>query len=328
MFNLQQTNLSYLFYVSCVRLKRFALLLALWSLVATWAFAQTDRASIRGVIADAAKKSVPGATVKLINDATNEVHTTVSGADGEFLLALLPIGTYTIEFEAKGYKKQNQRTELQVDQHLRLDVSLEVGNISEEINVTLITGDLKKESASLGAVIDNRQVIGLPLDGRNFLDLSLLVPGAVPSPNGSAGSVRGDFAFNVNGAREGANVFLLDGAYNVDPKLNGFGVRPPVDAIQEFEVLTSTYDASFGVNPGAQVNIVLKTGTNILHGSAYEFLRNGATDARNFFAPGSERHHNISEINLAIRWALRFEKTIRLSFLITKAAAFRKALHK
>src|SRR5207237_7560161 len=104
----------------------------------------------------------------------------------------------------------------------------------------------------------------------------------------SRGSVRGDFAFNINGAREDANNFLLDGVYNVDPKLNTFGVKPPVDAVQEFEILAGTYDASFGRNPGAQVNVVLKSGANRLHGTAYEFFRNGALDARNFFAPADQ----------------------------------------
>ena len=116
-------------------------------------------------------------------------------------------------------------------------------------------------------MIENRQVKGLPLDGRNFYELGLLVPGAVPPAQGSAGSVRGDFAFSVNGAREDANNFLLDGVYNVDPKLNTFGVRPSVDAIREFENLTSTYDASFGRSAGAQVNVVLKSGSNDFHGA-------------------------------------------------------------
>src|SRR3989441_11890339 len=123
---------------------------------------------------------------------------------------------------------------------------------------------VKKDSASLGTVIENRQVVGLPLDGRNFYELSLLVPGAVPPAQGSASSVRGDFAFSVNGAREDSNSFLLDGVYNFDPKLNSAGVNPPVDAIREFELLTSTYDASFGRNVGAQVNVVLKSGANSL----------------------------------------------------------------
>ena len=113
----------------------------------------------------------------------------------------------------------------------------------------------------------------MPLDGRNFYELSLLAPGTAPPSQGSAGSVRGDFAINVNGAREDANNFLLDGVYNGDPKLNGIGVTPPVDAIREFEVLTSTYNASFGRNAGGQINVVLQSGSNQFHGTAYEFFR-------------------------------------------------------
>src|SRR5439155_2867344 len=110
---------------------------------------------------------------------------------------------------------------------------------------------------------------------------------APPAP-GSAGSVRGDFAVNINGAREDSNNFLLDGVFNGDPKLNGIGVPPPVDAVREFEVATNAYDAMFGRNAGGQINVVLKSGTNQVHGTAYEFFRNRVLDARNFFAPPTE----------------------------------------
>ena len=137
-------------------------------------------------------------------------------------------------------------------------------------------------------MIDRRSVRALPLDGRNFYELSLLAPGTAPAAQGSAGSVRGDFAIHVNGAREDANNFLLDGVYNGDPKLNGVGVTPPVDAIREFEVLTHTYDASFGRNAGGQINVVLNSGTNSIHGTAWEFFRNAALDEKNHFAPTEE----------------------------------------
>ena len=253
-----------------------------------WASAQTDRAVIRGRIVDEKGTSVPSAQIQLLNENTGQVRTVASRIDGEFAVSQLPAGMYRLEVVLTGYRKHIQRVELQINHELRLDVSLQVGQLTEEIVVSAPSSLLRKESAALGTVIENRFVSGLPLDGRNFLELSLLVPGAVPAAPGSAASVRGDFAFNVNGGREGANNFLLDGAYNIDPKLNTFAIQPPVDAIQEFEILSGTYDASFGRNGGAQVNVILNSGSNLFHGTIYEFHRNGALDARNFFAPSGE----------------------------------------
>src|SRR6185503_12147015 len=132
-----------------------------------------------------------------------------------------------------------------------------------------------------------------------------------PAAQGSASSVRGDFAFSINGAREDSNSFLLDGVYNIDPKLNSVGVNPPVDAIREFELLTSTYDASFGRNGGGQVNVVLKSGSNSIHGAGYEFFRNGALDARNFFAPpdGGAPKYLRNQFGFAVGGPLRRNKT-------------------
>jgi Carboxypeptidase regulatory-like domain/TonB dependent receptor len=249
------------------------------------ASAQTHRGSIRGTIANSSGEALSNLPIRLVETETNETRTARSGDQGEFTVSALPPGRYRIEVEQTGYKKYSLLATLQVNQDLRLDILLEVGRISEELLVTAPETTLRKDSSVVGTVIENRYITGLPLDGRNFLELSLLVPGAAPSAQGSASSVRGDFAFNVNGAREDSNSFLLDGVYNFDPKLNSVGVNPPVDAIREFEVLTSTYDASFGRNAGAQVNVVLKSGSNSLHGAGYEFFRNGALDARNFFAP-------------------------------------------
>ena len=267
---------------------RTLLLVGLYLLVSTVVSAQTHRASLRGTIYDSDRAAIPGAKITVTNLATDEVRTISSDDNGEYAISSLVAGLYRVKVEMVGFASYGEQIELLVNQERRLDASLiPAGPDTIDINST-DDAALKKDSPALGNVIENRQVTGLPLDGRNFYELSLLVPGAVPPAPGSAGSVRGDFAFSVNGAREDANNFLLDGVYNVDPKLNTFGVRPSVEAIREFEMLTSTYDASFGRNPGAQVNVILNSGSNDFHGSAFEFLRNAALDARNFFAPASE----------------------------------------
>jgi hypothetical protein len=241
---------------------------------------------VRGTIYDPNKAAIPGANVSMTRLETGEVRTAITNSEGEYAITSLPASNYEIKIESQGFATQIRTFALLVNQELRLNVDLHLENPAYDVPSEPLP--LKKDSASLGTVIENRQVTGLPLDGRNFYELSLLVPGAVPPAPGSAGSARGDFAFSVNGAREDANNFLLDGVYNVDPKLNTFGVRPSVDAIREFEMLTSTYDASFGRNPGAQVNVILNSGSNDFHGSLFEFHRNAALDARNFFAPASE----------------------------------------
>ena len=254
------------------------------------ASAQTQRASVLGTVTDQNHAVIRGATVSVVNTATHETRATTSDSGGAYAISSLSPGPYILGVQATGFERFPQPLELLVNQELRVDITMEVAHVSAIVadGIILPPDYMRKDSAAQGTVIENRQVEGLPLDGRNFYELTLLVPGAAPPAPGSAGSVRGDFAFTVNGAREDSNNFLLDGVYNVDPKLNTFAVRPPVDAIQEFETATSTYDAAFGRNPGAQVNVVLKSGTNELHGSLYEFHRNAALDARNFFAPASE----------------------------------------
>lgn len=264
----------------------FALVLTL--VLASFGAAQSHLASVRGVTSDISRTPLSGVEISFVQEETNQTWTTTSDPAGAFAVALLPPGSYRLSVEQPGFKKYAQRFRLEVNQELRADISLELGALAELIEVAAPLTYLQRDSASLKTVVDTRQIAGLPLDGRNFLELSLLVPGAAPSAPGSAGSVRGDFAFHVSGAREDANSFLLDGVLNVDPKLNTFAVKPPVDAVREFEIVTSTPDASFGRNAGAQVNVVTNSGTNQVSGTAYEFFRNNALDARNFFAPTTE----------------------------------------
>ena len=252
------------------------------------AFAQQDRAVIRGAVVDQSGRPLPSVEVRVTREATNEVRRARSDEGGRFTVAQLLPGTYRIDVEHTGFGAFVARAELTVNQDYWLDVPLPLSNVVQAVDVPAQLVPVDRESAAMTTLVDSRQLTNLPLDGRNFLELALLAPGTVPAPQGSASSIRGDFAFSVNGAREDFNGFLLDGVYNIDPKLGTTGVRPPVDAIREFEVLTSTYDASFGRNAGGQVNVVTRSGSNRFSGTAYEFFRNGAFDSRNYFAPESE----------------------------------------
>ncbi|HYO63625.1 MAG TPA: carboxypeptidase-like regulatory domain-containing protein, partial [Pyrinomonadaceae bacterium] len=224
-----------------------SLALALLLLLSTLpAAAQTHRASVRGTVTDPNGAVVPGAEVRLTSEETGETRATTSDGEGEYGVSSLPPGAYRLEVTRAGFNTYTLRVALQVNQEHRADAALSVADLGGTLVTAAPPSELRHDSPAVGAVIENRQVENLPLDGRNFFELTLLVPGAVPSAPGSAGSVRGDFSFAVNGAREDQNNFLLDGVYNVDPKLNTFGVRPPVDAIREFEMLTNSYDASFG----------------------------------------------------------------------------------
>lgn len=212
-------------------------MLGLLILLPSFASAQTHRGSVRGTVIDQNQSVIPGANVTLRNVNTNESRVVSSNSEGEYTIASLPPAQYELTVQATGFERPPQSFELLVNQELRLDLQMDVKATGFTADGIVFTPDqLKKDSAAIATVIENTQVIGLPLDGRNFYELSLLVPGAVPPAPGSAGSVRGDFSFSVNGAREDSNNFLLDGVYNVDPKLNTFAVRPPVDAIREFEI--------------------------------------------------------------------------------------------
>ena len=250
--------------------------------------AQSHRGTIRGRVEDASGTAVSGASVTAVNDATNETRTTSTGDSGAYTIAEVAPGMWRLEISAAGHKTQVQRLTLEVNQERRADARLQLGALSDRVDVIGRAADLRQDTPAVGTVIENRQILDMPLDGRNFLELTLLAPGAVPSAPGSAGSVRGDFSLSVNGGREDFNAFVLDGADNVDPKLNTAGVRPPVDAIQEFEVLTSTPEAAHGRQAASQISVVMKSGTNRLRGTAYAFIRNGALDAKNYFAPKNE----------------------------------------
>ena len=274
--------------------------------------AQTLQATLRGLVTDTSGSACPDVRVTSVNEETHESRTTLSGPGGEFTLPVLSPGPYRLEVEKAGFQKYVGRgIRLQVGQDLRMNIALRPGGPAEEIVVTVNQNLVKTDAMDVGTVIENRQIVNLPLDGRNFLQLSLLLPGTAPAAQGSPGSLRGDFSVNASGAREDSNNFLLDGAFNNDPKLNTFAINPPADAIREFELLTSTYDASFGRSGGAQVNVVLKSGSNEFHGTAYEFFRNAALDARNFFAhnePATPRYQR-NQFGFSLGGPVRLDRT-------------------
>ena len=260
---------------------------ALMLCLAAAAAAQTHLGTIRGTVSAPSGGGVGGATFTLVDQATSLTRDGRTDAEGRFIVPQVAPGAYRVEVSAAGYRRAVQELTLAVGQQLQLDLELQIGAVSEEIVVTGQT-TLDFEARGLGTVVDTVQVTSLPLDGRNFLDLALLAPGAARAAEGSAGSVRGAFTLSVNGAREGANAYLLDGAYNVDPKLNTVAVRPPVDAIDEFRIVTGSYDATYGRHAGAQINVITRSGSNQLHGTLYEFFRHDALNAANFFAPAGE----------------------------------------
>jgi len=194
------------------------------------AHAQSVGGTITGVVTDAAYQPIANATVQLTQVATSRRRSVVSDNQGGFTIANLPPGDYRIEAGRDGYRKHVQSLALQLNQEMQIEIPLVPGQRTDSVEVTATPAFLRTETAALGSVIDNRQITGLPLDGRNFIELSLLLPGVVPAAPGSAGSVRGDFAVNINGTREDSNQFILDGVFNGDPKLNGIGLTPPVDA--------------------------------------------------------------------------------------------------
>ncbi len=267
----------------------------LFSLVSAAALmAQVSTGEIAGAVTDASGAAVPNAKISAINLETNIVaRETSSASDGNYVMTLLPPATYSISVEAGGFRKLVQSgVLLQTNQRARIDLQLQVGQVSETVEVVAAAPLLESTSSALGAVI-NQQLVGeLPLNGRNFVQLAILSPGVNGAGFSTGGTIQsgsrpddrrpGTEIFS-NGNREGSNNFLFDGADNNERLIQLIVLRPAVESIREFKVQTNMYSADLGRNSGAVVDVVTKSGTNALHGSAFEFLRNSAMDARNFF---------------------------------------------
>lgn len=257
-------------------------ILLMCSTAAVSAPSQNIYASLTGVVVDQSGAVIPGVTITAMHSGTGFTRTAVTDERGNYLLTLLPIGSYSLSAELPGFKREVRTgITLQVDQRAREDFRLQVGQVSEVLEVSAAAPLVESETSSVGNVIDNTKVAELPLNGREFTQLALLVPGAMPTSQGSTHSFRG--GFNVAGAREMQNNFLLDGVDNNDNTVGIITVRPSMEIIQEFKVQTNSYAADAGRFAGGQINISTKSGTNELHGSLLGFIRNQALDAKNFF---------------------------------------------
>ena len=247
--------------------------------------AQQFQGSFTGTITDPSGAVVPGVTVTALQIATGFTRNAISLEDGSYTIPLLPPGQYQLTAAKAGFETSRQGPlELLVDGHPKVDFRMQVGMQTTTVNVEATPRILDTESSAVGTTIEQEKVGELPLNGRHFLELTLFTPGVVPAADGSENSTRGG-GINVNGLRETMNTFLLDGMNNTSLGVGTFVVTPPVDSVQEFRMETGMYEAKFGAQAGAQVNVVTKSGTNHFHGTIHEFLRNSALDARNFFDP-------------------------------------------
>ena len=250
-------------------------------------WAQKDAGAIVGLVRDPSGAVVAGAKVTVTDVDHGQDFVATTNEAGEYVASPLRVGRWIVTVEHEGFKKTvSSPVEINVQDRVAVNVTLQVGQIYEKVMVTGAAPLLETETSELGQVVDSKRVANLPLNGRNFAQLALLSAGTAPSEPGARDE--GGFGFSAGGARSLQNNFLLDGVdnnSNLPDLLNetNFVIQPPVDALQEFKVESNAYSAEFGRGNGAIVNAVIKSGTNDLHGSLWEFLRNDKLDGRNYF---------------------------------------------
>jgi hypothetical protein len=251
-------------------------------------WAQVDTGAILGTVKDQSGAVIPGAKLTLTNEGTGFIVSTVAEADGSYVFRPVKIGTYNVEAEYKGFQKiLHEHVTVNVQQQVVVDFTLVPGQVTQTVEVASAAPVLQTQEASVGQVVTARTINNLPLNGRNYTFLAQLSAGVTQGQEDTRGlGASGSFA--ANGSRPAQNNYLLDGIdNNVDlvDFLNGtaYVVRPPVDAIGEFKIQTNDYSAEFGRSAGATLNATVKSGTNQFHGAAWEFFRNDALDAANFF---------------------------------------------
>ncbi|HVW84851.1 MAG TPA: TonB-dependent receptor, partial [Bryobacteraceae bacterium] len=251
--------------------------------------AQTTYGTINGATTDPSGSAVSGVRVQVTNKDTGLQRTATSSEAGTYTIPQLPPGTYDVSIEKTGFSKETRSgVQLLVNQAVTLDFQLGLASVSQNIEVTAAPPPLNTTSATLGDVVQHQQIVDLPLNGRNFTQLTLLTPGAAPQESGqqNAFTVKlgaGAVSPSVNGQRGQQNNFTMDGVLNNAIFTNIWAISPPPDALQEFNVQSHITDAQFSISSGANINIVTRSGTNEYHGALWEFFRNDALDARNFF---------------------------------------------
>ncbi len=263
--------------------KLLPLSLFLWLLFPLCAGAQVITASLQGQVLDPTGAAVPGASVDVQNTATSEVVHVTTGTDGFFLAPTLPPGPYQVTIKTKGFKTLVSNTiVLEVDQKDQEHFKLEVGAVTQTVSVTEAAPLVERTTSDSGQVIDTNQILNLPLNARETYQFALLSPGV----SGSVGLGFNQLNLEVNGGIPGTSEILIDGIHSAPPLVNpiaGYTVFPPVDATQEFKMETSNYSAQFGDAGSGIINLIYKSGTNQLHGDAWEFLTNSALYANSFF---------------------------------------------
>jgi len=245
--------------------------------------AQNIRSTVTGRITDASNAAVPATTITVTNTDTNQKRAVQSTGTGDYVLPQLEPGPYTLTAEREGFRREVVRKiVLETGQDVRVDISLKIGAVTESIEVEATAPLINADNSNIGGVVEQRKIVELPLNGRNYLQLAALQPNVLPAVQGSANANRG--GLNIAGANEVSNLYIKDGIDN-NSASDGASHTPILDSVREFKVLTGTYSAEYGRASGAQVMVTTKSGGNDFHGSLWEFHRNSAFDARNFYAP-------------------------------------------
>lgn len=268
-------------------------LICFWSLLTFFIAWVETTGTVRGLVKDSTGAVLAGASIELKNKGTNELRSIQTNANGEFTFTFIPLGTYLLTVQVTGFQPQEQEFRVNLDETLQLQINLEVAQQQAEIRV-IANDDAKVETVStqLGNNMQSQTINKLPLSGRDvFKNLLQLQPG-VMSSTGSSTFVGDEKNLSVNGSRGRANNYTVNGGDANDPAVNAPAVQPPPDAIEEFQVITNTFDAEYGRNSGSIINLVTKSGTNEFHGSVFEFFGNTKLNARGFFDPPKKPQFN------------------------------------